>query len=314
MNLNHFVAVKSAEGKATVMTTRADRRIAVIGASFPVSVSWRVCQTRGRLGLDSLTLMLPEGEDGLLALCAADTNVDKKGVSHEIRQTFLVPVKWNSETSEAIVDLKEPFIPSREAVPQCFYSGHMNLVCGGLTFTTDPRSSGNFLVGDPDLLCQAALGKVSVEKLREVAQEIRREESELQQYEKIIRMLFNAADKMGRFSHLEDFEFLNTPNDQALEILDPEDFFDLIVGQDRDLEGARTKIMELEANTAWSKDLSPTLKSKLVIEALWNLYCDLRVHQESDWLDRWKAKTWSQVLKSLESARTEVQFKQDKQS
>lgn len=320
-----FVTTRPREGRAAVLVAKGNSGFTLLGAGgVTTSEASPGCDYLAKLTSLSVDHQIADpNEHGVLAVVVTEPYAS--GLRNCV---FLIPV-FRDEEDNTIIDLDHEFAPVADNLGQIVYVQtadgkgkdgpltrfFIEVVCstaGGKTtaFTTNPRDASKHYVANGNMLCGLMVNYSSVDEVLKVAQEIRQERSELQQYKEIIQMLFDAAGKMGRFDHLDTFAFSAT-DDQALEILDPKDFFAWIVGQYHDLDATRTELAKLEADTAWAKGLSSTLQSKLVIEALWELYTALRIHQTGSWFDRcFNDKTWSRVLKSLGSAQSEVLFKQ----
>jgi hypothetical protein len=124
--------------------------------------------------------------------------------THSISYDFLVPINWDDNSDEPVVELEKPYIATPGRLPT-MRDACLQVFSGGLMYTHRQGELGKnqVFVADPDLLCRFITGEIDKAALDAEARKCEEEQSaieECQHLQEIIRVHETSIDNLQEAS------------------------------------------------------------------------------------------------------------------
>lgn len=193
-------------GDALLVFGKRGISITIIGSGLPVTIS-----DRGTRTTDSFHIIGTNHPDNSLIALLLTGN--KPSSLPNTSLAILVKVEWNSSDNRHTLVLKESAFCKSDVVLQCVRYTISNAAIEGLeltcvdssggesiVFTTNPEDTSKWYVPNPDILCQAAAGQISIEEVKAAAREAEEELSARERVEELQQELDEKQKELLGFS------------------------------------------------------------------------------------------------------------------
>ncbi len=199
MRANNLVAAITHPNGVVILEGVNSNSVHIIGASVgnlpPTSHS-----------SNSFSFSIKRGEKGMVALVVYVPN-GKSGSTYY----FFLGVKWGEEKEKPHIDLENQWVPEDPERLGCFYYDNLEVVIGGLTYSTRPYTKlepQKRCVHDRSLLCRYMDSKLGVEELKEAmgapakevkaSEELVKAQAEIARLNSLVESCGQALDHMTR--------------------------------------------------------------------------------------------------------------------